>query len=126
MGEVTVPNLQGFNSIIHVKVLDVQSNACNRNNLERIVFPLPWTKAPREKGEKIIIIIIIIFWAKQAGGSDPLAAPQNHLRINNTRPIGTQGKIATSPKLIHIVAHGISVGSTLEHLRGIPFDIVKA
>ena len=64
LGEVTVAKLDGFNPNIHVKISDVQQGVRDRNNLEETVIFILWTKAAREKGEKI-------FWAKQDGITDP-------------------------------------------------------
>ena len=72
LGEVTVPNLDGFNPQIHVKVSDVRRDERDRNNNEQTSFFLPWTKAAREKGETI-------FWAKQDGVVDPKSALEKHL-----------------------------------------------
>ena len=141
LGEVTVPRLDGFDPAIHVKTSDVQHGVRDRNDLEETVISLPWTKVAKEKGEKI-------FWAKQAGITDPHAALENHLKINNppadshlfafkhkntmrpmTRHVFLTGihKIVTAKKLPKLTGHGIRVGSTLEYLlRGIPFDVVKA
>lgn len=76
LGEVTVAKLDGFNPNIHVKISDIQQGVRDRNNLEETVIFLPWTKAAREKGEKI-------FWARQDGITDPQDALENHLKVNN-------------------------------------------
>ena len=141
LGEVTVPKLSGFDPARHVKPADVQQGVRDRNDLEETVIFLPWTKAAKEKGETI-------FWAKQNGITDPKAALNNHLRINNPpedshlfsfkhknerRPMTRSifltriNKIATENRLTKLPGHGIRIGSTLEYLlRGVPFDVVKA
>jgi len=141
LGEVTVSKLDGFNPEIHVKVSDVQHGVRDRNNLEETVIFIPWTKAARERGEKI-------FWAKQEGIVDPKNALDNHLRINNPpeeghlfaykhnsnmRPMTKSifltriSRIASKNNLKKLPGHSIRIGSTLEYLlRGVPFDVVKA
>ena len=141
LGEVTVPKLGSFDPTKHVKVSDVQHRVRDRNGLKETVIFLPWTKAAREKGEKI-------FWASQNGIVDPQAALANHLEVNkppedghlfsfkheNTmRPMTRAilltrvNKIVSEKQLKKLPAHGIRIGSTLEYLlRGVPFDVVKA
>ena len=141
LGEVTVEKLDGFNPDIHVKVSNVQHGVKDRNNLEETIIFIPWTKAARERGEKI-------FWAKQNGVVDPQNALANHIKINNppegnhlfafkhndgmrpmTRTIFLTRihKIVEENGLEKRPGHGIRIGSTLEYLlRGVPFDVVKA
>lgn len=141
LGEVTVTKLDGFDPKIHVKVSDVEFDVRDRNNLEETVIFIPWTKAAKEKGEKI-------FWAKQTGITDPKAAMANHLRINSPmtgdhlfayehkgarRPMTRNilltriNKIVKAKNLEKLPGHGLRIGSTLEYLlRGIPFEVVKA
>ena len=141
LGEVTVPNLNGFDPALHITIMNVQHDVRDRNNLEETVIFVPWTKAAKEKGEKI-------FWAKQEGIVDPQDALRNHLAINNPpadghlfafkqgsemRPMTRSifltriGNIVKTNKLPKLPGHGIRVGSTLEYLlRGIPFEVVKA
>ena len=141
LGEVTVPNLGGFDPAIHVKVSDVKHGVRDRNNLEETTIFIPWTKVAKERGETI-------FWAKQDGVVDPHTALANHLQVNNPaannhlfafkhgdgfRPMTKVifltriNKIVSSNGWQKLTGHGIRVGSTLEYLlRGIPFDVVKA
>jgi len=141
LGEVTVPKLKGFKTSIHVKVSNVEHGVRDRNDLEQTVIFIPWTKAAKEKGEKI-------FWAKQEGIIDPQAALANHLKVNEPsqdnhlfafkhkeemRPMTRSifltriNKIVTEKGIQKLSGHGIRVGSTLEYLlRGVPFDVVKA
>ena len=125
---------------MHIKPSDVTFDVEDRNGLTQTELHLPWTKAAKEKGEKI-------YWAQQEGSSDPKAALANHLRINKppvnrhlfayklgkgSRPMTRDSfiahihKIAKANNLPPMAGHGIRVGSTLEYLlRGISFDIVK-
>jgi len=141
LGEVTVPKLDGFKPSIHVKVSDLQHGVRDRNDLEQTVILIPWTKVAKEKGERI-------FWARQQGITDPQAALENHLKINNpptnghlfafkhgdaTRPMTRTifltriNKIVATKNMTKLTGHGIRIGSTLEYLlRGVPFDVVKA
>jgi hypothetical protein len=141
LGEVTIPKLDSFNPLLHVKASDVEFGVRDRNNLEETVIFLPWTKTARELGEKI-------FWAKQEGPADPQTALENHLKVNNppkdghlfafkhgqtTRPmtkytfITRINQIVAKESLPKLPGHGIRVGATLEYLlRGVPFEVVKA
>jgi hypothetical protein len=75
LGEVTVPHLDGFDPVQHVKVLDVEPVVTDRKSLEEMVIRLPWTKSARERGERI-------YWVEQRSAVDPLGALQNHLMVN--------------------------------------------
>lgn len=141
LGEVTVPKLDSFDPIIHVKPSDVQYGVLDRNRHEQTVIFIPWTKVAREKGEHI-------FWARQKGITDPEIALANHMRVNNPprnahlfafkhdkgmRPMTRSifltriHKIVADIGLAKLPGHGIRVGATLEYLlRGLPFDVVKA
>ena len=133
LGEVTIPNLDGFDPQIHVKVSDIKFNQRDRHNYEQTSFFIPWTKAAREKGETI-------FWAKQDGVTDPQAALKNHLEVNKPandshlfsfkhkdgmRPMTRNilitriNKIAATKKIPKLPGHGIRVGSTVEYLKPI-------
>ena len=141
LGEVTVPNLDAFNPSTHVKASDVEFNVQDRNGLTQTVIFIPWTKAARERGEKI-------FWAEQEGIVDPQAALANHLKVNippnnshlfsfmfkgKRRPMSRTvfttrlRKLISGTGLPNLTGHGLRVGATLEYLlRGTPFDVVKA
>ena len=102
---------------------------------------LPITKTAGAEGEDV-------YWASQEGESDPTAALQNHLRINQPtenshlfayqvkharRPLTKAkflqriGAAARAAGLEPLQGHGIRIGSTLEYLlRGVPFDAMKA
>jgi hypothetical protein len=141
LGEVTVPNLKGFDPALHAKVSDIRHGVRDRNDLEETVIFIPWTKSSRERGENIL-------WAKQDGSFDPHAALANHLAVNNPPPnhhlfafkrkdimwpmtrtifLTRIAQIVKDNDLPKLPEHGIRVGATLEYLlRGIPFNVVKA
>ena len=141
LGEVTVPRLNAFDPLRHIKASDVAQGVTDRNGLEETVFHLPWTKAAKERGEKI-------FWSRQEGATDPQAALANHLRVNNPpgeghlfgflqegawRPMTRSilltrvNQVVKERGLAKLPGHGLRIGSTLEYLlRGVPFDVVKA
>jgi hypothetical protein len=141
LGEVTVPRLDGFDPMQHVKVSDVEPVVTDRNGLEETVIRLPWTKSAREGGERI-------YWAEQRGVVDPMVALRNHLAVNappqqghlfafkhqeGWRPMTRTifltrvAKAAEACGLGKLPGHGIRISSTLEYLlRGVPFDVVKA
>ena len=89
-----------------------------------------------------------MYWASQQGDTDPEAALQNHLRVNQptetshlfayqakharrpltkTKFLERVGAAARAAGLETLQGHGIRIGSTLEYLlRGVPFDVMKA
>ena len=74
LGEFTVPSLTAFSSASHVTRGHIHEKV-NREGLLVTVFSLPRTKSsPRGKD---------VYWAKQDGPVDPLAAIQHHFGINN-------------------------------------------
>jgi hypothetical protein len=139
LGELTTNTLTSFNPAQHVKPADMKLGQ-DRHGFRVTVFHLPRTKASTD-GEDI-------YWAAQAGPSDPHAALQAHMRIN--RPTAEQHLFAwrhpkglrpltrsqflkrldmalTTISLPAMQAHGLRIGGTLEYLlRGVPFDIVKS
>ncbi|KAF8632303.1 hypothetical protein AX14_010841 [Amanita brunnescens Koide BX004] len=107
-------------------------------------FRIPITKmsAPDGNGEYIQC-------ASQEGPADPMAALDNHFRINKVgphdhlfawkpndgplRPLSKRqvtsfiAKLAQSRNLPSLKGHSLRIGGTLEYLlRGIPFDVVQA
>ena len=88
-----------------------------------------------------------VYWASQQGETDPTAALQNHLQVNQPtegshlfayqakharRPLTKAkflervGAAARAAGLEPLQGHGIRIGSTLEYLlRGVPFDVMK-
>lgn len=140
LGEVTIPNLNAFKPSIHVKRSNVKLVETDRSGCSQMTIFLPWTKAAKENGEEIS-------WAKQDGITDPSAAFENHLKVNNPPPdahlfshkhgksmrpmtrlifLNRIHKIVAERNMEKLPGHGIRVGATLEYLlRGIPFDVVK-
>jgi hypothetical protein len=74
LGEFTVPSLKLFDPKKHVTRSHI-SQKTDRNNLPVTSFFLPSTKSSPIKGKET-------FWSAQEGLSDPKAALENHLRIN--------------------------------------------
>lgn len=111
----------------------------DRNGLSVTVLRLPRTKTSLQ-GEDI-------YWAKQAGPTDPEEALDNHRRVNQPpenkhlfsyrtnkghqpltkrKLIERLAKAAKAANLDPLQGHGIRIGSTLEYLlRGMPFDVMK-
>jgi hypothetical protein len=140
LGEFTVRTLKSFNPNAHVTTRNL-SYEQDRNNLKVTVLHLPRTKMAGNEGEDV-------YWASQEGDTDPSAALQNHLRINQPseaahlfsyrvkhahKPLTKSkflervGTAARAAGLEPLQGHGIRIGSTLEYLlRGVPFDVMKA
>jgi hypothetical protein len=144
LGEFTVRKLEGFNSTVSITRKNLSKDQ-DRNGLKVTILHIPKTKAS-VNGEDV-------FWAKQNDASDPEAALENHLRINNPaenshlfsytyrrspkskaayRPLTKMkfleriAKAARDADLEPLQGHGIRIGSTLEYLlRGVPFDAMK-
>jgi hypothetical protein len=141
LGEFTVKNLKPgtFRSSTHVTPTHI-SSVVDRNDLGMTSFHLPRTKTS-STGEDVS-------WARQLGLSDPEAALNNHLQINQppadgplfayrhgkgfraltkTKMLECLSKAARSLNVDPLQGHGIRIGSTLEYLlRGVPFEVVKA
>jgi hypothetical protein len=140
LGEFTVRTLTSFKPNIHVTTRNL-SYEQDRNGLKVTVLHLPKMKVAGSEGEDV-------YWASQNGDSDPTAALQNHLHINqpseashlfsyqvkqSRRPLTKSkfleriGNAARAADLEPLQGHGIRIGSTLEYLlRGVPFDVMKA
>jgi hypothetical protein len=140
LGEFTVRTLQTFKPSLHVTTRNLSYDQ-DRNGLKVTVLHLPRTKMAGSEGEDV-------YWASQEGDTDPTAALQNHLRINQPseashlfayrvkharRPLTKSkflerlGKAARAAGKEPLQGHGIRIGSTLEYLlRGMPFDVMKA
>jgi len=104
------------------------------------VLRLPRSKSSSE-GEDV-------YWAKQEGETDPVAALAHHRLVNNppddahlfaykyhdghrpltkTKFIQRVASAARAAGLEPLQGHGIRIGATLEYLlRGVPFDVMKA
>ncbi|KAH8978586.1 hypothetical protein EDB92DRAFT_1807287 [Lactarius akahatsu] len=140
LGEFTVPTINKFRPGTHVTTRNLSYDQ-DRNGFKVTVLHLPSTKAAPSEGEDV-------FWATQSGGSDPTAALQNHLLVNQppdashlfayrvknarrpltkTKFLERVGKAARAAGLEPLQGHSIRIGSTLEYLlRGMPFDVMKA
>jgi len=140
LGEFTVRTLTSFKPESHVTMRNLSYNQ-DRNGLKVTVLHLPRTKMAGSEGEDV-------YWASQTGPTDPTAALQNHLRVNQpsdashlfayrakqarkpltkTKFLDRVGKAARAAGLEPLQGHGIRIGSTLEYLlRGVPFDVMKA
>ncbi|KIJ11359.1 hypothetical protein PAXINDRAFT_84667, partial [Paxillus involutus ATCC 200175] len=138
VGEFTVPRLDTFDPLLHVKPSNV-THEKDRQGLMVTNFHLPRMKSARLGKD--------VSWAQQHGPSDPQAAFQNHIVVNSPpmdgplfayrhkgghRPL-TKSKFTTSLSstakkagIKPLQGHGIHISSTLEYLlRNVPFDIVK-
>ena len=116
----------------------------DRNSLTVLKFYLPWTKTSRAsgKGESVQC-------AQQNGPADPIAALDNHFRINSIapnehlfswmhssgkrRPLSKKeltskiNKLANLFNLPNLRGHSLRIGGTLEYLlRGVPFDVIQS
>jgi hypothetical protein len=140
LGEFTVRTIGSFSPDAHVTIQNLSYDQ-DRNNLKVTVLHLPRTKAAGCQGEDV-------YWASQDGSTDPTAALENHLRINQpsegmhlftyrakqarrpltkTKFIERVANAARAAGLEPLQGHGIRIGSTLEYLlRGMPFDVMKA
>ena len=141
LGEFTVRTISAFNPNRHVTTQRLSYNQ-DRNGLQVTVLHLPTTKVAGSKGEDV-------YWATQNGDTDPTAALQNHLQVNQPseaahlfayRAKNTPRRPLTKHKFLERVncaaraagleplqGHGIRISSTLEYLlRGVPFDVMKA
>ncbi len=140
LGEFTVRTLDSFRPSAHITTQNLSYDQ-DRNGFRVTVLHLPSTKAANSEGEDV-------YWASQEGDTDPSAALQNHLRVNqpseashlfayrvkNARRPLTKSKFlekveraARAAGLEPLQGHGIRIGSTLEYLlRGVPFDVMKA
>ncbi|KAH8997874.1 hypothetical protein EDB86DRAFT_2913778 [Lactarius hatsudake] len=140
LGEFTVRTINSFHPNTHITTRNLSYDQ-DRNGLKVTVLHLPSTKAAPSDGEDV-------FWATQSDGTDPTAALQHHLELNQPaeashlftyrvqnakRPLTKAkflervGKAARAAGLEPLQGHGIRIGSTLEYLlRGMPFDVMKA
>lgn len=138
-GEFTVPKLNAFSPQLHITPAGIRTEV-DRNGLTSTVFHLPSTKAATVHGEDVS-------WCPQSGQTNPKAALENHMLVNNPPLNGPlfayhlrdAHRPLTKNKLIEVMAraareagleprqgHGIRIGATLEYLlRGVPFDVMK-
>ena len=140
LGEFTVRTQTSFDRNKHITTHNL-SYEQDRNNLKVTVLHLPSTKVASSEGEDV-------YWATQIGDTDPTAALQNHLLVNQppeamhlfayrvkharrpltkTKFLERVNEAARAAGLEPLQGHGIRIGSTLEYLlRGVPFDVMKA
>ena len=140
LGEFTVRTLSSFDPNVHITTRHLSYDQ-DRNNLKVTVLHLPRMKSAGNEGEDV-------YWASQNDDTDPTAALEHHLQVNqpseashlfayntkNTRRPLTKSKFlervqeaARAAGLEPLQGHGIRIGSTLEYLlRGVPFDVMKA
>jgi hypothetical protein len=139
LGEFTVQTLNSFNPNKHVAVRNLSYDQ-DCNGFQVTVLHLPATKVAGSKGKDI-------YWASQTGDTDPTAALQNHLQVNQppeashlfsyrakhtcclltkSKFLERVGKAARAANLEPLQGHSIRIGSTLEYLLwGVPFDMIK-
>ncbi|KAI0075050.1 hypothetical protein K474DRAFT_1685524 [Panus rudis PR-1116 ss-1] len=126
---------------LHVKIEDVKELVFDKEYFGRVMsFSLPFTKSAQSDGEKI-------FWAKQKGPTNPKAAFDNHITVNNPKPgehlfshtsskkrfpltrhmvLSRLKALTNEAGLEQLQGHGFRSGGTMEYiLRGIPFEVVK-
>lgn len=142
LGEFVVKTLGSFDPRVNITRSGVREDLDDKG-LQSTVFKLPHTKtAP--SGEEVS-------WSAQDGPTDPRAALETHLRINNpptdaplfayrdSKFSRSKPKPLTKAKFLEVVhaaakrtgldplqGHGIRIGSTLEYLlRGVPFEVMK-
>lgn len=140
LGEFTVRTLKSFSPNTHVTTRNLSYDQ-DCNGFKVTVLHLPTIKVAGQEGEDV-------YWVTQDGDTDPSAALQNHLCINQpsetSHLFAYRAKHAVCPltkvKFLERVkeaahaagleplqGHGIRIGSTLEYLlRWVPFEVMKA
>lgn len=142
LGEFVVKTLGSFDAGVNITRRGVREEVDDKG-LRSTVFRLPRTKTS-PNGEDVS-------WSSQDGVTDPQAALESHLAVNNppadaplfayrdSKYSRTKPKPLTKAKFIEVVhaaarragldplqGHGIRIGSTLEYLlRGVPFEVMK-
>lgn len=143
MGELTVENKDGFIAGEKVDISCV-TNKQDRHGFEVTVIHIPFTKVTRARGS---LDGEEIFWAKQSDVTDPHAALENHIRVNNPQPgehlfahtHGSRKPLSRHCLMLEInkqlaeaghqplKGHSFRIGGTLEFLlRGVSFEVVKS
>ncbi|GLB40122.1 hypothetical protein LshimejAT787_0706320 [Lyophyllum shimeji] len=139
VGEFTVRRLDAFDESIHVTQRCLRRDQ-DRNGKKVTVLRLPRTKSAPD-GEDV-------YWSAQNGLTDPEAALDRHLELNQPpvdghlfaykyknghRPLTKTAfvkrlaALARKAGLDPLQGHGIRIGATLEYLlRGVPFEVMKA
>src|ERR1700761_522524 len=74
LGEFTVRTLNSFSPSTHITTKNLSYDQ-DRNGLNVTVLHLPRTKAAGAEGEDV-------YWASQNGDTDPTAALEQHLQVN--------------------------------------------
>jgi hypothetical protein len=143
LGEFTVTNLKVFDPSKHVTHENV-SSVTDRNGLKVIKIDLPWTKMSSSTGRGESVQC-----AKQDGPSDPIAALNDHFRMNPAPPgshlfawkfkdgsfcplirkqfLSRVLDLTLHMGLLNIKGHSLRIGGTLEYLlRGVPFNAVQS
>ena len=88
LGEFTVQTLSSFDPNVHVTTQNLLYDQ-DRNNLKVTVLHLPRTKSASIEGEDV-------YWASQNDDTDPTAALEHHLQVNQR---------STSHQRPHICSH---------------------
>ena len=139
LGEFVVRTLSSFNPNTHITTQHL-SHDQDQNGFQIAMLHLPTTKAAGADGEDV-------YWASQEGNTDPMAALECHLKINqpsegshlftykatHTHHPLTKSKFLervrkAAPAAGHelLQGHSIQIGSTFEYLLwGVPFDVMK-
>lgn len=138
LGEFVLPTLSAFNAARHITPAQALEDV-DRKGRKVKKFKLPFTKTS-PTGEDV-------FWGSQSGLTDPRAAFDNHISVNNPPANGplfayryknayralTKREFLKRLSTVSLMAgldplqgHSIRIGGTLEYLlRGVPFDVVK-
>ncbi|XP_006454248.1 hypothetical protein AGABI2DRAFT_58700, partial [Agaricus bisporus var. bisporus H97] len=138
LGEFTVPNLSSFDPTLHPSRSCLET-VTDRNGIQTTILHLPRTKTSKS-GEDV-------YWTSHEGISNPTAALDAHLRINNppttahifAYPQGKEFRPLTRRNFLSVVnaaakeagfgplqGHGIRIGSTLQYLlAGLSFEAMR-
>ena len=139
LGEFTVRRLDAFDPALHITPANLSDSRSREGDVVTVLH-IPVTKTSTQ-GEDV-------YWAMQHGPTDPVAALEHHMHLNNPPPNGhlfaykhakgyrplTKTKflerigLATrTAGLEPLQGHAIRIGATLEYLlRGVPFEVMKA
>ncbi|KAF8172748.1 hypothetical protein BJ912DRAFT_837913, partial [Pholiota molesta] len=139
VGEFVVKRLNAFDESVHVSRKCLRRNQSDRSGKKVTVLFIPRTKSAPQ-GEDV-------YWSAQTGLTDPEAAIDRHLDINQPpenghlfayrwkrghRPLTKSAFVKRLAALARLAGHdplqghGIRIGATLEYLlRGVPFDVMK-
>ncbi|KIK75772.1 hypothetical protein PAXRUDRAFT_171772 [Paxillus rubicundulus Ve08.2h10] len=137
-GEFTVPHLDTFNPLLHVKSSNVMHQK-HRQGLMVTNFHLPRTKSA--------LLSEDVSWAQQLGQSDPQATFQNHIAVNSppvdshlfayrhkgghhpltkSKFTASLSSVAKKVGIKPLQGHGVHISSTLKYLlHNVLFDVIK-